>query len=138
MKTHDLTAEQKADHEAWVKERPPSVRALAERFQPNELYKLKTTGQRVAIVAFSEDGTLRVAVLPEYNPLRVFVGHNVFGIKPADLEDLPEDERKVIAAECAAMVPVATDVRDGLRTWVQSPEGVAQMRELISKARDKS
>lgn len=98
----------------WLKEHEP-VRALAERFPPVYLYRLKTTGQRVHIVSFSEDDTLTVAVQVEYNPLlMVNVGHNVFGIRPDDLERCPESEREVIEAEKkeAEMAPVIGAFRE--------------------------
>ena len=89
------TAEQEATWRAWVAERPPHVRVIAERLPPNRLYRLMTTGQRVVPQSFQEhEGsdrvTVTVAVLAKFN----FVSHEraVFGVDPADLEecDLPE------------------------------------------------
>ena len=83
------TPEQEAGWKEWVAERPPVVRAVAERFEPWSLYRLKTTGQRVTIHSFSEDGTMTVLVTGDFNLLTF--SRSVFGINPDDLEpcDLP-------------------------------------------------
>ena len=83
------TPEQQAEWDAWVAGRPPIVRAMAARVAPNRLYRLRTTGQRVFPVAYSENGTLRVYVSGGYNCV-AFERH-VFGIDPEDLTecDLP-------------------------------------------------
>lgn len=66
------------------------VRALARRFKPWHLYKIKGTGQWAQIQAFATGGTLTVYAwhpgLPEA------FGHGVFGIKPSDLERISERE----------------------------------------------
>jgi hypothetical protein len=49
------TAEQEASYAAWVAERPPAVRVIAERFTPWELYRLKTTNQRVTEALWSSN-----------------------------------------------------------------------------------
>lgn len=73
----------------WVDSRPPAVKALAERFDPWSLFLLKTTGQRVVVASYSEDGTVSVNVLAAFNA--VLFERTVFGINPDDLEpcDLP-------------------------------------------------
>jgi hypothetical protein len=79
----------------WVKSRPENVRAIAERFDPWSLYRMKSTGQRVTLVSFGEqeDGkvTLTVSVTGEFNS--VVFDRNVFGIDPDDLEpcELPTE-----------------------------------------------
>lgn len=82
------TPEEEAEHRAWVAERPAHVRAVAERFDPWSLYRLKSTGHRVVLRSFGEgEGdsvTLRVAILAEFNA--VAFEREVFGIDPADLE----------------------------------------------------
>lgn len=72
----------------WVDSRPPEVKALCERFPPDRLYRLKD-GHRVTLLAYAEDGTLRVLVSGQYN--FVTFERQVFGIKPEDLTecDLP-------------------------------------------------
>jgi len=53
---------------------------------------MKTTGSRVTLYSYSENGTLTVNVTGEYNA--VIFDRQVFGIKPEDLEecDLPSAE----------------------------------------------
>lgn len=73
----------------WVKSRPPEVRAIAERFLPWELYRLKTTGQRVTLRSILDNGTISVIASNKYN--QTLFDLQVFGIDPDDLEpcDLP-------------------------------------------------
>lgn len=73
----------------WLAERPEGVRRLCERFQPDRLYLLKSSGHRVTIMSYSEDDTMRVYVSGQFN--FVTFEREVFGIKPEDLEecDLP-------------------------------------------------
>jgi hypothetical protein len=80
---------QKKGWRKWCASRPPGVRELAKRFPPWELYRLKTTGQRVTVASYYENGTLRVNVPSEYN--MVLFEASVFGIDPNDLEpcDIP-------------------------------------------------
>lgn len=79
----------------WVAERPPNVRAVAEKFEPWSLYRLKDTGSRVTVASFGEaqDGTvtLRVVVSGEFN--LVMFDRTVFGITPDALEpcELPAE-----------------------------------------------
>ena len=87
------TAEEIAGYLAWVAERPPAVKAVAERFKPWALYRLTTTGHRVTLRSFGEgdDGavTLTVRVSGDFNA--VIFERDVFGILPDDLVecDLP-------------------------------------------------
>jgi hypothetical protein len=89
------TADAEQAYKAWLAERPECDRAVAERFDPWTLYRLKTTNQRVTLLSFYEHGTVQVGVSSEYN----FVMHEraVFGINPADLEpfDLPGPDDRV-------------------------------------------
>lgn len=78
------TAEEQANWDTWVASRPPHVRAIAERFDPWSLYRLKSTGHRVYLKAINENGTVRVDVSGEYNI--VAFSRSVFGIDPDDLE----------------------------------------------------
>lgn len=77
--------------EEWVSTRPLVVQELCRRYPPDRLYLLKPQGQRVTILAYAENGTLRVNVSGEWNCL-VFE-RDVFGINPNDLEecDLPNE-----------------------------------------------
>jgi hypothetical protein len=91
------TADQEAGWKAWVAERPPEIRAVAERFDPWSLYRLKSTGQRCTLYSFSEGQpvTMTVDFTGEHN-LMVF-DRRVFGIDPNDLEpcDLPTPDEPV-------------------------------------------
>jgi hypothetical protein len=95
------TAEQQAQWAEWVSSRPANVRAVAERFNPWTLYRMKSTGQRVTVYSFQEhkDGTgtvtLTVNITGQFNVL--IHDRQVFGIDPADLEpcELPKPEEIV-------------------------------------------
>lgn len=54
MRHTQPTSAQVQGWKEWVAERPPAVRVVAERFDPWTLYRLKTTGQRVYILSFSD------------------------------------------------------------------------------------
>lgn len=62
---------------------------MAAKKPPELLYKLKSTGHRVIIYSYAEDGTVSVVVSGAFN--LVAMNRIVFGIKPEDLEecDLP-------------------------------------------------
>lgn len=89
------TKEQAKGWAKWVKERPPVVRSIAERFDPWSLYLLKSTGQRVTLASISENHTVTVNVLGEFN--LVIHERQVFGINPDDLVpcDLPPPNEPV-------------------------------------------
>lgn len=96
MRIAEPTKKQEAGWKKWVASRPPNVRAVAERFEPWSLYRMKPTGQRVTIASFgeAEDGTvtLTVTVSGEFN--FTLFDRQVFGINPDDLEpcDVPGPE----------------------------------------------
>jgi hypothetical protein len=96
---YEPTDEERVAWELWVAERPDAVRVVAERFSPWQLYRLKTSGHRVTLVAFDEettgDITLRVFISGDHNFLAF--ERSVFGIKPDDLEpcDPPEPGERV-------------------------------------------
>ena len=73
----------KAEWEEWVSSRPESIHSMCREFPPNKLYKLKSTGHRVTISSYSEDGTCTVVVSGRFN--MVSMERQVFGIKPEDL-----------------------------------------------------
>lgn len=116
----------------WVASRPESVRVVAERFDPWTLYRLRTTNQRVFVLAFSEpdkDGkvTCRVGVTGEFN----LVTHerHVFGIDPDDLEecDLPR------SGERLGSLDLPIEVLRDLMTRYPGGAPMAVMAELITK-----
>ena len=85
----EWSEEQEKAWEDWVSTRPQIIQDLCERFPPYNLYRLKSSGHRVTLYSYSEDGTITVNVSGEYNA--VTFDRQVFGIKPEDLEecDLP-------------------------------------------------
>ncbi len=72
------------EHRKWLAARPPAIRELAERFPPWSLFRLKSTGHRVHVIAYGENGTLRVAVTGRFNALAF--ERQVFGVDPNDME----------------------------------------------------
>lgn len=91
----DLTKEQRDAWDAWIAERPPAIRVVAERIPPWHKYRMRSTGQIVTLAAYEEgdDGsctTVRVRIDPEDNPDRaMFFARSVFGIAWDDLELAP-------------------------------------------------
>lgn len=83
------------DWNEWVASRPPVVRKMCESHPGNLLYRMKSTKQRVFIIAYAENGTLRVGVSGRYN-LTLFE-REVFGVLPGDLEEceLPAEGEKL-------------------------------------------
>lgn len=132
MRFEQPTAEQERGWAKWVRSRPALVRATAERFDPWSLYRLKSTGDRVVVMSFSEDGTLTVAVTGRFN--RVWMERKVFGVDPDDLEpcDLPGPD------EVLGSVLSQDEVEDNIDTlrvmvrpdlWVMGPDGKAVRRQ---------
>jgi hypothetical protein len=80
---------------AWVATRPPVIQQMCAKYPPNLLYRLKTTGDRVTLVAYSENETVWVFVSGEFN--LVTFERQVFGISVTDLEecDLPAESERV-------------------------------------------
>lgn len=77
----------------WAGKRPKCIQKMLRSHPPDRLYRMRTTGSRVLIYSYAEDGTVTVSVLGLYN--RVTMERNVFGIPLSDLTecDLPaEDE----------------------------------------------
>lgn len=75
----------------WLKDRPPIILELAEKFPPNKLFRLGSSGHRVFVYSYEENNTLTVVVSGEYN--MVAFERQVFGIHPEDLTecDLPKE-----------------------------------------------
>lgn len=131
---YDPTPEQEAGWLAWVAERPPAVRAVAERLDPWSLYRMKSTGHCVSVHSLSEGPpvTLTVNVTADYN--LVLFERQVFGIDPADLEpcDLPSPEDVTGAAMTRDEV---TENLDELRVlarpdlWEMGTDGKARRKD---------
>ena len=79
----------------WLSACPPSVQQLAALVPPDRLYIMWSTGHRVTVEGYSEDGTLAVAILGTYN--RVAFERWVFGVPAADLVecDLPHADEEI-------------------------------------------
>ena len=77
----------------WIATRPEAVQAVARRFDPWTLYRMKSTGQRVCVIGFDEMEAGGVCVRVEVSGDFNFVTHErqVYGIDPDDLVecDLP-------------------------------------------------
>lgn len=84
-----------AEWEQWVSARPPAVQKMCRRFPADRLYRLKSSGHRVTISSYAEDGTVTVAVSGLYNA--VIFERCVFGIDPDSLEecDLPDPNEQL-------------------------------------------
>lgn len=84
----EVSLADEAAYRIWLAERPPVVRAVAERFDPWSLYRHRKTGQIVMVCGFFEDGTVTMLVSAEFNrqpegfPQQFFVP----GVNPDDLE----------------------------------------------------
>ncbi len=91
------TPEQESGLAQWISERPPQVRVIMERLNFYELFKMKSTGQRVIVHSVSEDGTVTVSVSAQFNA--VLMERSVFGVDPDDLEpcELPA-ENEIVGA----------------------------------------
>lgn len=129
------TPEQEAGYREWVAGRPAAVRAVAERFEPWSLYRMKKTGQRVTVQSFgeAEDGrvTLTVFVSAEYN-LTLFE-RGVFGVDPDDLEPCDVPTEGELTGALMSAVDVENNI-DALRVsarpdlWEMGPDGRAKWR----------
>jgi len=112
----------------WVKELPPVARAVAERFNPWTLYRLKDTGLRATFYSVADDGTLTVIVSGDFNA--VMFERRVFGIPADDLEecDLPipgEPLGAVLSQEQAAENIEALRVMVRPDLWEMGEDGKA-------------
>jgi hypothetical protein len=82
-----------AEFDAWAETRPPVVREMCKRLPPDRLYRMKSTGQRVTMYSYSENGTVTVNVTGQYN--QITFDRRVFGVDPDNLEECdfpPSDE----------------------------------------------
>ena len=85
----EWTDEQRTAWAEWRATRPTVIQEMMDRFPYDELYRLKSSGHRVTLYSYSENGTLTVNVTGDFN--FVTFDRRVFGIEPDDLEpcDLP-------------------------------------------------
>ncbi|MDX2166840.1 MAG: hypothetical protein SF182_07240 [Deltaproteobacteria bacterium] len=89
----------------WLATRPQCIRDMAERLPPDRLYRMRSTGHRVTLVGYAEDGTVRVYVSGQFNA--VTFERQVYGVAADDLEecDLPSPVEPV-----GAMLTEASDI----------------------------
>lgn len=129
-----IDPERQAEYDAWVAERPEVIKAMIRTNPATKLYRIKATGQRVKILAYSEDGTVRVNVPADYN--LVAFEREVFGVPLSELEecDLPEEGELVgsIIEHLSSMKEMREDeVRASMLTL--SDEEAAGLRAEIDK-----
>jgi hypothetical protein len=81
--------------EKWIATRPPAIQEMVRSHPPERLYRMKSTGSRVEIHSYAEDGTVTVWVGGQWN--LVLFGRHVFGVPLDDLEecDLPPPSEMV-------------------------------------------
>jgi hypothetical protein len=81
--------------DAWVATRPPVIQRLCKRLPPDRLYLIKSTGQRVTVYSWSENGTVTVDITGRYN--LITFDRQVFGVDPDDLEecDFPPSDQPI-------------------------------------------
>ncbi len=52
----------------WLATLPESVQALCRKLPPNLLYRLKSSGRKVTLYSYQDDGTVTVTITREHNP----------------------------------------------------------------------
>ena len=92
---HKFNEEQQKEWNDWVATRPQVIKDLIKKVSPTTLYRLKSTGQRVFVISYAENGTVSVAYSGKYN--LVDFEQQIFGILPEELEEceLPLPDEKV-------------------------------------------
>jgi hypothetical protein len=71
---------------SWVNSRPPVIQDLCYQLPPDNLYRRKSSGDKVTIYSYEEDGTVTVSVQRKYNPGCCLFDRRVFGVSPEDLK----------------------------------------------------
>lgn len=129
----DPTPEQEKGLKDWLKSLPTKkAREAGRAVDWFTLYRLKSSGHRVTIRSVTDEGTLTVNVLAQFN----FVLHEryVFGIDVADLEecDLPSEGELTGAVLTQEQ---ASDNIDAIRVmvrpdlWVMGADGKAVRKQ---------
>jgi hypothetical protein len=126
------TAEQEEALAAWIETRPEIVRNILRRLDFFELFRLKTTGQRVTLHSVHEDGTVTVCITGQHN--LIMFDRKVFGIDPDDLEpcELPAPDELLGTAMTQDEVKENLDVlRVSVRPdlWQLNSKGKAVKRK---------
>lgn len=130
------TPAQDREWKKWVSTRPATIRAVAEKFEPWSLYRMKSTGDRVTLFSFAEEKngkvTLTVEIRAAFNV--VLFERRVFGVDPDDLEpcDPPGPEEATGALMTDQQVEEHIDaLRVAARPdlWVMGEDGVARRKQ---------
>lgn len=110
---YEPTAEQIAGYNEWAANLPEGARAAAQALVPWKLYRLDPAGQRVVVHSISDDGTVTVAVLGEFN--RVTFERNVFGVAPFSLTECdlpgPDEELGAVLTDPADIAGFVEEIR---------------------------
>lgn len=105
------TEELQSMFEEWIagEDMTDEIKAIARKYPPWNLYRLKTTDQKVRTISFSDNGTVRVLVSNKYNfdPTNT----EVYGIDPNDLEecDIPEKTYDWVVNEQTGMISLRSN-----------------------------
>ena len=59
MNIEEWTGGQRREWNDWIDSKPRVIQDLCRKYPPDKLYRLKTTGQKVTLASYSEDGTVR-------------------------------------------------------------------------------
>lgn len=105
VKAVKLTEEERRHYLAWTHSLDTPVRALVEQYPLDELFRFNVTGTRVIVTGICPRGvSLKISVLPQFNPLRLCTGMEITGVDPDLLEPLPDSEMAVIKNEAVDAV----------------------------------
>lgn len=78
---YNPTTQDRAQMEAWLKERPEIIQRMAAKFPPWHCYRLAKSGGHYTIYSYCENGT----VMLTHGDDSTLPGVEVFGIAPDDL-----------------------------------------------------
>lgn len=130
---YELDADQKVQFKRWFDSRPECIQKMILSHPINKLYRMKSTGQRVFLTGYDEDGTVSVIVSGEFN--KVTFNRQVYNIPLDDLEEceLPGPDEPV-GAELTNPLDVAMLI-DATRPQILNPE---QKARLVRKLHERS
>lgn len=94
----EVTEQMESSYEKWILKEldgKAKIADIARKYPPWKLFRMKSTGHRVAPYAFNNDGTITIFVSGLYN--FVMFERTVFGVNPDDLEEcsLPSASERV-------------------------------------------
>lgn len=94
-----LTADERAEYDQWLAERPPFIRAQLDRHPPGMCYRYESRGH-YAIASFGEDGTVTLL----HGADSFLPGIGVFGVPSVELERCGCGRYEVADADTAGRV----------------------------------